>query len=161
MTSARLRKPILTKQILFPTYFYIHHLRENTLNISQVWATKTLGNQFSSSNWLATDLPQLGSNSFQHTAGASSWSCVLTFCVLTCQLFLCTVQVSFVIQEFPFSMAWLAPLCFISPASAITHSTTEEQRATIPCSIFFHNQDCIWMEPYKVRYKILKMVKIC
>lgn len=76
MTSVGLRKSILPKQIFFHTYCYIHHLRENTLNTSHVWATMTSANQFSSPNWVATDLPQLGVNSFQHTAGASSWSCV-------------------------------------------------------------------------------------
>lgn len=76
MTSVRLRKPILTKQTSFPTYIYICHLGENTLNISQIWAITTPGNQFSSPNWVATDLPQGGLNSFQHSAGASSWSCV-------------------------------------------------------------------------------------
>lgn len=83
MTSVGLRKSILPKQILFHTYCYIHHLRENTLNTSHVWAIMTPANQFSSPNWVATDLPQLGVNSFQHTAGASSWSCIFFFLFLS------------------------------------------------------------------------------
>lgn len=76
MTPVGLRSPFSQNRSYSTRIVIFTHLRENTLNTSHIWPIMTLANQFSSPNWVAADFPQLGVNSFQRTAGASSRSCV-------------------------------------------------------------------------------------